>query len=148
LITVAADLNASMPGYVVSQLVTALREENVSIEGAHVLVLGLSYKADVDDDRESPSYVILDLLHRAGAIVAYADPYFAHTKRTRKYNFELHSVPLDAVTWGAFDAIIVATAHREFMDPSLFAYARLVIDCRNLLGELGTRPPECRWVRA
>jgi UDP-N-acetyl-D-glucosamine dehydrogenase len=112
------------------------------------LVLGLSYKADIDDDRESPSYALLDLLARAGAVVAYADPYFARTKRTRKYHFELHSVAIDADTFAGFDAIVVATEHKEFKQRALFEHARIVVDCRNLIAEIGDVSAGCTWVKA
>ena len=101
-----------------------------------MLVLGLAYKANVDDDRESPSYEILELLRERGARVDYCDPHFPRTHRTRRHDLGLASVPLDARAFAAYDALVVATAHEAFKQRELFRYARLVVDTRNLVGPL------------
>jgi UDP-N-acetyl-D-glucosamine dehydrogenase len=111
-----------------------------------VLVLGLSYKANVDDDRESPSYELLQLLSEAGAQVAYCDPFFPATKRTRRHALQLRSTACSAEAFADFDAVLVATAHEAFKDPALYARTRLVIDTRNIVKASGPGGP--RVVRA
>jgi UDP-N-acetyl-D-glucosamine dehydrogenase len=143
-IELAGEINTQMPHYVLARIGEALNDDAKPIKGSSVLVLGLSYKANIDDDRESPSYELLDLLSKAGARVAYCDPFFARTPRTRKHQLELESVPLSPETFGAFDAIVVSTAHDQFKDPALYRDVRLVIDTRNLVAPLTSameRPP-------
>jgi UDP-N-acetyl-D-glucosamine dehydrogenase len=132
-IELAGEINARMPAYVVARTAEALNEDGKPLRGARVLVLGLSYKADIDDDRESPSYEILGLLAGAGAAVAYCDPFFPRTPTTRKHRLALESVPVDAKAFSQFDAVVVSTPHRAFKDPALYAAVPLVIDTRNLI---------------
>jgi UDP-N-acetyl-D-glucosamine dehydrogenase len=101
-----------------------------------VLVLGLAYKANIDDDRESPSYEIIELLQAAGAAVQYCDPYFPAAHPTRKHDLGLRSVPLDAATFTGFDAVVVSTAHDLFKDAALFRGVKLVVDTRNAMAPL------------
>jgi UDP-N-acetyl-D-glucosamine dehydrogenase len=101
-----------------------------------VLVLGLSYKANIDDDRESPSYEILELLKHSGAEVAYCDPLFPRTHRTRKYDLGLESIPATPEAFGAYDAVVVSTAHDHFKDKRLYRDVRLVVDTRNVVASL------------
>jgi len=114
------------------------------------LVLGLAYKANVDDDRESPSYEIIELLLEAGAKVDYCDPHFPFAHKTRKYDLGLRTVPLSAETFAKYDAVVVATGHDVFKDPELYRTTRLVVDTRNIvapaLGETWSGPP--RLVKA
>jgi UDP-N-acetyl-D-glucosamine dehydrogenase len=114
-----------------------------------VLVLGLSYKANIDDDRESPSYELLQLLRDAGAEVAYCDPFFPRTRVTRRHRLELESVPVSAEAFARFDALVIATAHDAFADPSLYERVPLVVDTRNLLARVGIpRATPLRVVKA
>ena len=99
-------------------------------------MLGLAYKANIDDVRESPSYEIIELLQESGAIVDYCDPFFPITPKTRKRELGMTSVAKDAATWKAYDAVVVSTAHDLFKDPALFAGVPLVVDTRNLLPSL------------
>jgi UDP-N-acetyl-D-glucosamine dehydrogenase len=122
-----------MPHYVVDKTVKALNAHGKSIRGAKVLVLGLAYKADIDDDRESPSFEIIELLKDLGADVAYCDPYIPKAKKVRKHNLGLESVPCTAEEFGKYDALVVSTAHREFRIPALYAKVKLVVDTRNIL---------------
>ena len=130
-IELAGEINTRMPAYVVSRVGGALNEDGKALKGSRVLVLGLAYKANIDDDRESPSYEIIELLQHAGARVDYCDPYFPLARPGRKHALEMASVPLDAATFGGYDAVVVATAHDFFRNPALYRATRLVVDTRN-----------------
>ena len=130
-IELAGEINTRMPAYVVSRVGGALNEDGKALKGSRVLVLGLAYKANIDDDRESPSYEIIELLQHAGARVDYCDPYFPLARPGRKHALEMASVPLDAATFGGYDAVVVATAHDFFRNPALYSATRLVVDTRN-----------------
>jgi UDP-N-acetyl-D-glucosamine dehydrogenase len=132
-IELAGEINTRMPRYVVAKVAEGLNESSKSVKGAKVLVLGLSYKANVDDDRESPSYEIIELLQDAGAKVDYCDPYFPAAKKTRKHDLALRSVPVDPETFARYDALVVATAHDAFKDGRLYRGAALVVDTRNIV---------------
>jgi len=132
-IELAGEINTSMPRYVMQKVTWALNEEGKSVKGARVLVLGLSYKENIDDDRESPSYEIIELLEQAGAHVEYCDPYFPVARPGRKHNIGLASVPCTAEALGGYDALVVATAHQQFKDPALYREVGLVVDSRNIV---------------
>jgi len=135
-IELAGEINTRMPRYVVDRTMHALNGDQKALKGSRVLVLGLSYKANVDDDRESPSYEILELLKEYGATVDYCDPYFPVAHHTRKHDLGLKSVPLDAATFASYDALVVSTAHELFKEPTLYRGVRLVVDSRNLMAPL------------
>jgi UDP-N-acetyl-D-glucosamine dehydrogenase len=148
-IELAGEINTRMPAYVVGKVVQALNENGKPVKGSRVLVLGLSYKANIDDDRESPSYEILRLLRDAGAAVSYCDPFFPRTPVTRRHRFELPSVPVSAAAFAGFDALVVATAHDAFSDPALYEDVTLVVDTRNLFARPGlSRATRLRVVKA
>lgn len=128
-IELAGEVNEAMPAYVVKTAERALERMDVSLRGARVLVLGLAYKRDVDDLRESPSLTVIELLQEAGAAVAYNDPFFPTVGRGRHYDLHLESTPLD--TLGDFDCVIIVTDHSTYHYPQIVADARLVIDSRN-----------------
>jgi len=131
-IELAGEINTRMPRYVVNRVAEALNEDGKAVKGSRVLVLGLAYKANIDDDRESPSYEIIELLKDAGAVVDFCDPHFPVAKKTRRHDLSsLRSVPVDAETFGRYDAVVLATAHEAFKDPSLYREAKLVVDTRN-----------------
>ncbi len=132
-IELAGEVNTSMPRYVVSRVAEAINQDGKSIVGAKVLVLGLSYKADIDDDRESPSFELIELLEERGAHVSYCDPFVPVARKGRKHDIGLASVPCDAEEFAKYDAILISTAHTAFRDPSLYSKAQLVIDTRNTL---------------
>jgi UDP-N-acetyl-D-glucosamine dehydrogenase len=132
-IELAGEINTAMPRWVVHKLMHALNEEGKSLRGARILVLGLSYKENIDDDRESPSYEIIEILQEAGALVDYCDPYFPVARPGRKHDIRLRSVPCTAETFASYDALVVATAHAQFKDPSLYRGVPLVVDTRNIL---------------
>jgi UDP-N-acetyl-D-glucosamine dehydrogenase len=134
-IELAGEVNTSMPRYVVQKAMEALNGEKKSLNGARVLILGLSYKADIDDDRESPTYEIMELLEGFGADVAYCDPYFPKARPGRKHDIQLESVPCTAEEFAKYDALIVSTAHSQFFDQQLYASVSLVIDSRNIVAD-------------
>jgi UDP-N-acetyl-D-glucosamine dehydrogenase len=146
-IELAGEVNTSMPRYVVSRVADAVNDDGRSIVGATILVLGLSYKADIDDDRESPSFELIELLQERGAVVSYCDPFVPVARKGRKHDLGLVSVPCTAEELGKYDAVLVSTAHTAFKDQSLYTNAKLVVDTRNVVhpAEGATRP---RLVRA
>jgi UDP-N-acetyl-D-glucosamine dehydrogenase len=144
-VELAGEVNTRMPRYVVAKVVEALNDDGKAAKGARVLVLGLAYKANVDDDRESPSYEIIELLQEAGAQVDYCDPYFPVTRKTRKHDLGLRSVPAEPAVLARYDAVVLATAHDAFKDGALYREARLVVDTRNVVAaalgaDRGERP--------
>jgi UDP-N-acetyl-D-glucosamine dehydrogenase len=136
-IELAGEVNTRMPRWVVDKVAHALNEQGRAVKDARICVLGLSYKANIDDDRESPSYEIIELLQEAGARVEYCDPFFPVARHTRKHGeIGLKSVPMTRERFAEFDALVIATAHDQFRDPKLFANAKLVVDTRNVLAPL------------
>ncbi len=143
-IELAGEINTRMPAYVIHRLSEALADERKTLNGASVLVLGLSYKADIDDDRESPSYEIIELLEERGAEVAYCDPHIPVPHPGRKHDLPLKSVPATAEEFAKYDAVVISTAHQAFKDPALYRGVRLLCDTRNCVV-----PPEgVRYLRA
>ncbi len=134
-IELAGEINTGMPAWVVSRVATALSDESKSVKGARVLVLGLSYKPDIDDDRESPSYELIRLLLERGAEVSYCDPHFPRSRPGRRQNPEMRSVPLVPEEFAQYDLVLLSTAHREFYDPALYKDVKLVVDTRNVVKE-------------
>jgi hypothetical protein len=139
-IELAGEINTAMPRYVVDRTVEALNAQGKSVKGARILVLGLSYKADIDDDRESPSFEILEAFREKGAVIAYCDPYVPVARKGRHHNLGLASVPCTAAEFERHDAIVISTAHRDFRDLALYEKARLVVDTRNVV-PLSALPP-------
>ena len=132
-IELAGEINTSMPRYVIDRTTEAVNKIGKSIVGAKVLVMGLSYKAGIDDDRESPSFELIELLQERGAVVSYCDPYVPVARRGRKHDINLSSVPCTPEELANYDAVLISTAHSQFADPKLYASAKLVIDTRNIV---------------
>jgi UDP-N-acetyl-D-glucosamine dehydrogenase len=132
-IELAGEVNTSMPRYVVDKTAAALNDAGKSMKGARVLVLGLSYKAGIDDDRESPSFEILELLRERGAEIAYCDPHIRVARRGRKHDLHLASVACTPESFADHDAIVISTAHNEFKEPTLYRNAKIVVDTRNIV---------------
>jgi UDP-N-acetyl-D-glucosamine dehydrogenase len=147
-IELAGEINTRMPRYVVQKTMEALNDDGKALKGSKVLVLGLAYKANIDDDRESPSYEIIELLTEAGAAVSYCDPHFPIARKGRKHHLDLATVPCSAEEFSQFDAIVIATAHDVFRQPDLYARARLVVDTRNLVAPLFRDTSGPRLVKA
>jgi UDP-N-acetyl-D-glucosamine dehydrogenase len=135
-IELAGEINARMPRYVVDRVARALNDDGKALKGSRVLVLGLAYKANIDDDRESPSYEILELLEEGGARIDYCDPLFPVARKGRKHDLGLSTVPCDAESFARYDAVVVSTAHDVFKDPELYRKTRLVVDTRNAVAPL------------
>ncbi|MBE0460431.1 MAG: nucleotide sugar dehydrogenase [Candidatus Aminicenantes bacterium] len=133
-IELAGEINTFMPYYVVSKTIDALNERKRSIYGAKILVLGIAYKKDVDDQRESPSLKLIQLLQKKGAKVAYNDPYVPRSFGHREYpDLDLKSVPLSEETLKSFDAVIIATNHSMYDFDWIVKNSFLVIDTRNAI---------------
>ena len=140
-IELAGEINTSMPHHVVDRTARALNRHGKSLKGSRALVLGLSYKADIDDDRESPSFEIIEHLRAAGAEVAYCDPYIPVARRGREHDLRLSSVPCTPEEFARHDVLVVSTAHSDFRDKALYAGVKLVVDTRNLMAPLGLGGP-------
>jgi len=131
-IELAGEINTAMPYHVVAKTIESLSERGRAIKGAKVLVLGIAYKKDIDDQRESPSLKIISLLQQKGIKVAYNDPYVPESSGHREYpGLALASVPLTARRLRASDAVIIATDHSDYDYRWIVKNARLVIDTRN-----------------
>ena len=130
-IELAGEINTSMPYYVVERLARALNSHSKPMRGAEVLVLGVAYKRDVDDLRESPSLKIIELLRDQGAEVSYHDPYVPELPRTRRYDLDLSSRPLTPETLASVDAALILTDHTNVDYAAVVAHAPLVLDTRN-----------------
>lgn len=132
-IELAGEINTSMPGHVIQKLAWALNKAAKPLNGSKVLLLGLAYKANVDDDRESPGYILLDKMKAAGASVAFYDPYVPVIRPSREHGHwaGTRSVTWDEQTISGFDAVIVATAHANVDYQQLVDWAKIVIDTRN-----------------
>ncbi|WP_432798738.1 nucleotide sugar dehydrogenase [Poriferisphaera sp. WC338] len=130
-IELAGEVNHSMPDYVVGKTVWGLNQAGKSIKDAKVLVLGLAYKPDVDDVRESPSFELIERLAKLGANVAYNDPHVPETHEMRKYNLGMKSVSLDDIDW--YDVVVVSTNHAAYDWNNIAAKAQLIIDSRGAM---------------
>jgi UDP-N-acetyl-D-glucosamine dehydrogenase len=134
-IELAGEINTSMPVHVVERVSEALNSLRKPLNGSRVLVLGLAYKPNVDDERESPSYRIMELLKRRGAEVAYHDPYVPVIRPTREHP---HWVGKKSVFWeratiAGFDAVVIATAHACVNYQELADWAQCIVDTRNIM---------------
>ena len=136
-IELAGEVNSGMPEWVVSKLADALNERGKSVKGCKVLVLGLAYKKDVDDPRESPSMVLMEKLQERGARIAYSDPFFPVFPRMREHHFNLKSVRLTPGTVRGYDCILIATNHTAFDYKMLKKHAPLIVDTRGVYGTPG-----------
>jgi UDP-N-acetyl-D-glucosamine dehydrogenase len=128
-IELAGEVNMTMPYFVLDQLAGALNEQGKNFKGSKVLVLGVAYKRDIDDLRESPALTIIELLRKRGAEVAYNDPYFPTVGRGRKYDLNMTCAPLDHLE--QYDAVLIVTDHSSYDYAQIVEQAQLVIDTRN-----------------
>jgi len=132
-IELAGEVNSNMPYYVVNKVDEALNTIGKSISDSRILVLGLAYKKNVDDTRESPSLTIIDLLIKKGADVQYSDPYLPEAPKTRKYNFELKSIKISKETIKGFDLILLSTDHDDVDYKLIENESKLIVDTRGKL---------------
>lgn len=131
-IELAGEVNTAMPDWVVGKLMDALNERERSIKGSKILVLGISYKKNVDDMRESPSVKLMELLQAKGAVIAYTDPWVPVFPKMREHRFELSSVELTPANVAAYDVVLVATNHDSFDYAMIKANAQLIVDTRGV----------------
>ena len=131
-IELAGEINSDMPQWVVSKLGDALNERGRAIKGSKVLVLGIAYKRDVDDMRESPSVRLMELLRAKGAQVAYSDPHVPRFPTMREHHFDLDSIALSPATVADFHVVLLATDHAAFDYPMILDSAQLIIDTRGV----------------
>lgn len=129
-IELSGEVNQAMPSYVVSKLMDGLNEKGKALKGSKVLVLGIAYKKNVDDMRESPSVEIMELLEEKGAIVAYSDPHVPHFPKMREHHFDLSSELISADNLSNFDAVVLATDHDKFNYEMILEHAPMLVDTR------------------
>src|SRR5438132_12545719 len=128
-IELAGEINIGMPYHVIASVVGALNRQKKSLNGAKVLVLGVAYKRDIDDLRESPSLTIIELLQKEGAKVSYHDPYFPFIGKGRKYDLQMKCSSLENL--GQYDCVLIVTDHSDYDYPSIVKESQLVVDTRN-----------------
>ncbi|MDH3348952.1 MAG: nucleotide sugar dehydrogenase [Desulfobulbaceae bacterium] len=131
-IELAGEVNSNMPYFVVQRVMEALNEHGKSLKGAKIFILGIAYKKDVDDDRESPSYKLIELLTAKGAEIIYNDPYIPRLVRNRKYDFGLSSTPITKESLNTADCLLVATDHQVYDYKFILEHSKLLIDTRNV----------------
>ena len=141
-IELAGEINTSMPNYVISKITDGLNRHGKSVNGARILVLGVAYKKNVDDMRESPSVELIEELQNLDADVSYYDPYVAELPKMRNHDLDLKSVEYTSEAIANYDCILIATDH-DCVDYSLLDAAALVVDSRGLMS-----PKKCNVVRA
>jgi len=130
-IELAGEVNTAMPYYVVQRVMEGLNSKKKPLNGAKVLLLGMAYKKDVDDPRESPSFKLMELLQEKGAEVLYNDPHIPKIKPVRNYSFSLTSTPLTEETLAAMDCVLIATNHSAYDYQFILDHSDLVVDTRN-----------------
>jgi UDP-N-acetyl-D-glucosamine dehydrogenase len=124
-----------MPQWVVRKTFDALNDRSRSIRGSKILVLGIAYKKNIDDPRESPAFELLELFAEKGAVVSYSDPHIPVCPRMRKHDFSLTSVALTPESLAEYDCVVIATDHDAFDYAQIAAHASLIIDTRGRFRE-------------
>ncbi len=135
-IELAGEINTTMPYYVVERTIEALNQQGRAIKGAKVLLLGVAYKKDVDDARESPSFKLMELLTAKGATVLYNDPHIPRLRPTRRYSYTHTSTPLTKETIESVDCVLIATDHSAYDYDFIRRHARLIVDTRGVYHRL------------
>jgi UDP-N-acetyl-D-glucosamine dehydrogenase len=143
-IELAGEINTGMPTYVVSRTTEALNSLKKPVNGSRVLLLGLAYKPNVDDDRESPSYVLMDMLHERGASISYYDPHVPTIRLTREHPHWAgkRSVEWNRETVASFDVVLIATDHKKVNYQELADWASCIVDSRNAMVNVKTKPEQ------
>lgn len=131
-IELAGELNLSTQSWVLSKISESLNNKNLSISQSKILILGIAYKPDVDDARESPALNIFSELHKNGADVDFSDPYFSELPSTRKFNFKKEGVELTPSNLSRYDAVILLTNHKKYDYDLIYENARLIVDTRGV----------------
>jgi UDP-N-acetyl-D-glucosamine dehydrogenase len=137
-IELAGEINTSMPDYVVTRVTEALNAKRRAVNGSKILVLGLAYKKDVDDVRESPSIHLIEMLQQRGAKVDYNDPYVPRTHKQREHHLRMTSKKLTAKMLATYDCVLIATNHSSYKYDWIVKHARLVVDTRNATANVKT----------
>lgn len=132
-INLADEINVNMPYYVVQRVTEALNRNQKSLNGSSVLLIGVAYKRDIDDMRESPALKIIELLRNKGAVVSYHDPLIPKIPKTRHYSIDLESVPLNLDNVRSADCVLIITDHSAIDYVLLHKHARLIVDTRNVM---------------
>jgi UDP-N-acetyl-D-glucosamine dehydrogenase len=132
-IELSGEINSNMPYFVVEQVMMALNEQGKALKNAKILILGIAYKKDVDDIRETPAFKVVEILTDRGAKVDYNDPFIPTTPVTRKYQFNLHSVDLTPENLKAYDCVVITTDHSVYDPEFLVKNSQLIVDTRNLI---------------
>jgi UDP-N-acetyl-D-glucosamine dehydrogenase len=128
-IELAGEINSGMPYHVLDSVAKALNQQKKALNGSRVLVLGVAYKKDIDDLRESPALTIIELLQQSGAEVSYNDPYFPFIGKGRKYDLQMKRVPLENL--GQYDCVLIVTDHSDYDYAAIVRESQLVVDTRN-----------------
>jgi UDP-N-acetyl-D-glucosamine dehydrogenase len=131
-IELAGEVNSGMPRWVIGKVTDALNAHGKAVRGARVLVLGLAYKKNIDDPRESPSIELMELLQEKGALVEYSDPHIPVFPRMRKHYFDTRSIDLTAETLASYDCVLIATNHDQFDYALIRHHAKLIVDTRGV----------------
>ena len=131
-IELAGEVNSSMPDYVVSKIASALNFTKMSVNGSRILMLGIAYKKNVDDMRESPSVMLMEKLRDLGADVSYSDPHVPKFPEMREHHFDLTSVPLTPQSLPDYDCVVLATNHDKFDYQMIMEFAKLIVDTRGV----------------
>ncbi len=131
-IELAGEVNHGMPGWVVGKVADALNDRGKALRGARVLILGVAYKKNVDDSRETPAAEIMELLEGKGAHVSYSDPYIPTFPKMRKHSFDLRSVELTPTTVGQSDCVVLVTEHDSFPYDMIVQNAAVIVDTRGV----------------
>jgi UDP-N-acetyl-D-glucosamine dehydrogenase len=129
-IELAGEVNRAMPEWVVGKVALALNECSRAIKGSRILVLGLAYKKNVDDVRESPAAEVMELLRDRGARLDYSDPFVPRFPRMSEHHFDLESVPLDGETVARYDCVVLVTDHDAFDYDLIGRHAKILVDTR------------------
>lgn len=138
-IELAGEINTYMPYYVVERAADVLNQHKKSLNGSRVLILGASYKKDIDDMRESPSLKLIEILREKGATVDYNDPYIPKLPKTRKYNYDMASVDLTKKNLTKYDLILLSTDHSSYDYKFITENAKIILDTRNAFEKAGIK---------
>ncbi len=139
-IELAGEINTSMPSFVVQRVMEALNNHGKAMKGAKILILGVAYKKNIDDDRESPSYKLMELLIERGAEISYSDPHIPKLRPVRKYNYNLSSTPLTEEVLQQSDCILIATNHDAYDYDFILRNAPLIVDTKNVFAQRSEHP--------
>ncbi|MDP7319734.1 MAG: nucleotide sugar dehydrogenase [Bacteriovoracaceae bacterium] len=134
-IELAGEINSGMPSYVMKKIGQGLNERNITINGAKILVLGIAYKKNVDDMRESPSVFLMEKLRRRGADVSYSDPHVPVFPKMREHSFDLSSIELTPENLQSYDCVVLATDHAKFDYETIIKHSKFLVDTRGKFKE-------------